>query len=213
MQTTSPSMNAPTRCLHQAALVLLVTLIASHASARRRPDPDASVQLQLSVERGLQLTAEVESLEAIGARLLSCSSVCSIDLPTGDYRLTLRMPGDSQAMNVRLADAETVSYHGAPRNEGLMYGGMVSLVTGALLFASGVSGLAIEALPHLGPHSGPGESFGTWGVYGAIATPIGLVLALVGFFVFKQQRRPFKEQQPPLAPSSGGISWRLRATF
>lgn len=194
-------------------LALAITLTVSHASARRRQAlPRGQVGIAtLSVSVAPGLKAEVESLDEPGAPVLSCVDACAAEVPEGRYRLTLLMQDDSDSMDVRLFASVPWLYHGRQPNYGLKYFGLTSVITGGALAITGITALCMELLPRLFlallPHGGDetSEPISAWGIYGAATLPLGVALAVVGFLLFKGNRRPFVQERvvdPPALRSA-----------
>lgn len=186
------------------------------------------VQLHLSVAEGQGLEATVESVADVGLPVLSCRDDCEAGLPAGRYRLTLHSPDNgSDSMHIHLLAPGPAFYRGAVPDVELKYVGVASLISGGLLALSGITALSVTVLPWvltaLLPHGEDSRlSLNAWGVYGLVATPAGIALAIFGLITFKANRRPFVQEVPThargsfgieVAPGVAGLTGTLRATF
>jgi hypothetical protein len=196
------------------AVLFVSTQAAAQSASRRSSREREPVTLQLRVVHpGTRATVTLldRRFGSPGQLILQCQSVCSQQLPVGQYKLTLEYPDGE-----REPDAETVllrsttEFISHPPDRGLRTLGLTLLISGPLLLVSGLSALLPNVFELLLCHSSScGSSWNAWTTAGVIVSPLGLAMGVVGFVLFKRNRWPFERAELPATPQAR-VEWSVQ---
>jgi len=162
------------------------------------------------------VTVDVEALDEPGPgraprMLLHCERLCSDQLPRGRYKLTLRTldPAASESMVVRLN--QPMHFVTDPPNYAVRRGGLALAIGGGVVGVTGVVSLVVTLLGGIlcgaGPSHGSSSCGGSIGlVYGGVAAPIGILVAVAGILMFTRNRRPFDRIELEEDPGAGRLA-------
>ena len=217
VQSVPDAMKRWNQCLRVSAVLLACLLPCRRAGAGRSP----SVELRVTVGPGMR--AELEALRKPRRVVLRCESECSGEYPRGHYRLTLHQPRNSDSIKISLGPP--MHYTGTPPDYTLKYAGLASALGGGALAISGLVSASFGLLPYwIAKLFGFTTEFkghvemGAQDWYGVIAFPTGVVLNIVGLFLYQRNRHPFAREpiervQLNLSPSARGVVGSLQVGF